>query len=307
MFGVMFRHNDGYPIVLTSEIATASDTFGASVVGFASAIPENYFRRRIAHMFFRVSSDREGRVKRAPYGLAKVEATLLHYGFSRSDVVIASPYKLDRVIGPRTRIVGIYTMDALGLSYGSGILYWILKLADLPYRGLPYIARSFMEVVEHPAIKAHKDHIKVVVGGPATWQLVDTGAWQKLGVDVVYEGSFENYGPVLFERILKGEDVRGRVVNSKPPSVEEVPTIVTPSIGGIVEVTRGCGRGCAFCTPTLSGMISSFPFEGHIDKEIITNIEKGGFKSITLHSEEFFRAGSRLGRWCSAGRAQGRP
>jgi len=68
MFGVMFRHNDGYPIVLTSEIATASDTFGASVVGFASAIPENYFRRRIAHMFFRVSSDREGRVKRAPYG-----------------------------------------------------------------------------------------------------------------------------------------------------------------------------------------------------------------------------------------------
>jgi radical SAM superfamily enzyme YgiQ (UPF0313 family) len=293
IFDVMPKHNDGYLIVLTSEIATASDTFGASVVGFASAIPENYFRRRIAHMFFRVSSDREGRVKRAPYGLAKVEATLLNHGFSRNDVVIASPYKLDRVIGPRTRIVGIYTMDALGLSYGSGILYWILKLADLPYRGLPYIARSFLEVIEHPAIKAHRDHIKVVVGGPAAWQLVDTGAWQKLGVDVVYEGNFENYGPVLFERILKGEDVRGRIVNSRPPSVEEVPTIVTPSIGGMVEVTRGCGRGCAFCTPTLSGMISSFPFEGHIEKEIIINIEKGGFKSITLHSDEFFRYGAK--------------
>jgi radical SAM superfamily enzyme YgiQ (UPF0313 family) len=184
-------------------------------------------------------------------------------------------------------------MDALGLSYGSGILYWILKLADLPYRGLPYIARSFLEVTEHPAIKAHRDHIKVVVGGPAAWQLVDTGAWQKLGVDVVYEGNFENYGPVLFERILKGEDVRGRIVNSRPPSVEEVPTIVTPSIGGMVEVTRGCGRGCAFCTPTLSGMISSFPFEGHIEKEIIINIEKGGFKSITLHSDEFFRYGAK--------------
>ncbi|ABW02670.1 B12-binding domain-containing radical SAM protein [Caldivirga maquilingensis] len=285
--------NYGYPIVLTSEIATASDTYGSSVVGFASAIPDDYFRKRIAHWFFNVSSDREGRVKRAPYGLAKVEASLLNYGFNRDDVIIASPYKLHKVIGPRTRIVGIYTMDALGLSYGSGILYWILKLADLPYRGMPYIARSFLEVIEHPAIKAHRDHIKLLVGGPAAWQLVDTGAWQKLGIDIVYEGSFENYGPMLFERILKGEDIRGRVVNSRPSSIEDVPTIVTPSIGGLVEVTRGCGRGCEFCTPTLNGMISSFPFEGHIDKEIIINIEKGGHKSITLHSEEFFRYGAK--------------
>ncbi|WP_292000162.1 radical SAM protein [Caldivirga sp.] len=285
--------NYGYPIVLTSEIATASDTYGSSIVGFASAIPENYFRKRIAHWFFNVSSDREGRVKRAPYGLAKVEASLLNYGFNRDDVIIASPYKLHKVIGPRTRIVGVYTMDALGLSYGSGILYWILKLADLPYRGMPYIAKSFLEVIEHPAIRMHKDHIKLVVGGPAAWQLVDTGAWQKLGIDIVYEGNFENYGPVLFEKILKGEDIKGRIVNSRPSTIEEVPTIVTPSIGGLVEVTRGCGRGCEFCTPTLNGMISSFPFEGHIDKEIIINIEKGGHKSITLHSEEFFRYGAK--------------
>ena len=284
---------DGYPIVLTSEITTASDTFGASVVGFASAIPENYFRKWIAHRFFRVSSDREGRVRRAPYGLAKVEASLLRHGFSRSDVIIASPYKLDKVIGPRTRIVGIYTMDALGLSYGSGILYWILKLADLPYRGLPYIARSFLEVVEHPAIKRHKDHLKVIVGGPAAWQLVDTGAWRKLGIDVVYEGEFEEYGPQVFERILKGEEVPHIVTAPRPAPMETIPTIVTPSIGGIVEVTRGCGRGCQFCTPTLSGMIKSFPFEGHIEKEMRLNIEVGGFKSVTLHSDEFFRYGAK--------------
>ncbi|MFP3223318.1 MAG: radical SAM protein, partial [Nitrososphaeria archaeon] len=71
------------------------------------------------------------------------------------------------------------------------------------------------------------------------------------------------------------------------------PPIITPSNGGIVEVTRGCGRGCAFCTPNLSGMIRSIPFEGNIEREIRTNIEKGGLTDINLHSEEYFRYGAK--------------
>ncbi|WP_069807863.1 B12-binding domain-containing radical SAM protein [Vulcanisaeta thermophila] len=284
----------GYPIVLTAEIATMSDTYGSSVVGFASAIPENYFRDWVAKHFFRVKSDGEGRVYRAPYGLAKVEATLLAHGYSRDDVIIADPYKLDRVIGPNTRILGIYVMDPLGLSFGSGILYWILKLADLPYRGLPYIAKSFMQVINHPAVKAHRNHLKIVVGGPATWQIVDTNRQGELGIDVVYEGEFEEDGPKLFDAIMRGDNnIPSRVVAHRPVPPEMIPTIVTPSIGGLVEVTRGCGRGCQFCTPTLSGMIRSLPFEGHVDVEMKLNIEKGGFKEITLHSDEFFRYGAR--------------
>ncbi|MFB6470278.1 MAG: B12-binding domain-containing radical SAM protein [Vulcanisaeta sp. AZ3] len=283
----------GYPIVLTGEMATMSDTHGSSVVGFASAIPENYFRDWIAKRFFRVKSDRTGKVRRAPYGLAKVEAALLAHGYTSNDVIIADPYKLDRVIGPNTRIVGIYVMDPLGLSFGSGIVYWILKLADLPYRGLPYIAKSFLEVVEHPAIKRHRGHLKVVIGGPAGWQIVDTGKQGELGIDVVFEGEFEEDGPKLFDDIMKGKDVSSRIVAHRPVPIDMVPTIVTPSIGGMVEVTRGCGRGCQFCTPTLSGSIRSFPFEGHIGREIKLNIEVGGFKEITLHSEEFFRYGAK--------------
>lgn len=56
----------GYPIVLTGEVATMSDTHGSSVVGFASAIPENYFRDWVARRFFRLKSNREGRVFRPP-------------------------------------------------------------------------------------------------------------------------------------------------------------------------------------------------------------------------------------------------
>ncbi len=52
------------------------------------------------------------------------------------DAVIASPYQIHKVIGERTKVVGIYTMDGLGYSYGSGIVYWMAKLAGVYYRGL---------------------------------------------------------------------------------------------------------------------------------------------------------------------------
>lgn len=119
----------------------------------------------------------------------------------------------------------------------------------------------------------------------------------KLGIDVVYEGGeFEEDGPAVFKRLLAGEAVPAVVTARRPVPVDLIPTITTPAIGGLVEVTRGgCGRGgCQFCTPTLSGMIRSIPFEGHVDKEIRINIEVGGgVKEIGLHSEEFFRYGAK--------------
>ena len=286
----MKQRDEGYLIVLTAEIATASDYWGATTVGFINALPENYFKSFIRKLIFRIKSDKEGRVKRAPYGLAKVEAKLLESGFSRNDVIIANPRELDKVIGPRTKILGIYTMDPLGLSYGSGIIYWILKLADLPYRGIPYIARSFLEVLEHPVVKKFRKNLIIIVGGPASWQLVDTGMQSELGIDIVFEGEFEDIGPEVFRRIINGEKVESRIV-AKPAKIESIVPIVTPSIGGIVEVTRGCGRGCKFCTPAQAGNLRSIPFE-IIKKEISLNIEIGKCREITLHSDEFFRYGS---------------
>ncbi len=282
---------EGYKVVLTAEGATASDTLGASVAGFISALPDSYIKPLIARLYFSVRS-KDGRALRAPYGLSKVEASLISKGVvNPDDVVIASPYELDKVIGPRTKVLGIYVMDPLGLSFGSGIVYWILRLAGLPYRGIPFIARSFINVITDPTVKAHRHHMKVVVGGPATWQLTDTGYHRKLGIDLIYDGEFESLGPSTFAKLLNDEPLPP-VISAPPAKIEDIPIIRTPSNGGLVEVTRGCGRGCTFCTPTLSGMIKSLPFEGHIDREIRTNIEVGGIKDINLHSDEFFRYGA---------------
>ncbi|NIV93741.1 radical SAM protein, partial [candidate division KSB1 bacterium] len=83
---------------------------------------------------------------------------------------------------------------------------------------------------------------------------------------------------------LNGEELP-QVVETEPPEPEEIPCIVHPSIFGTVEITRGCGRGCKFCSPTLRRRYS-FPLE-HILKEVELNA-KNGTKMIILASEDIF-------------------
>ncbi len=279
--------NNFHEIVLTSEAAIASDTLGSSLVGFISALPESVLNDTVAKIIFRVSSNADGTVKRAPYGLSKVEAKLKSLGYN---VSIVSPYELNMSIGPNTKLVGIYTMDGMGYSYGSGITYWMLKLAGIKYSGLPFIAKSFRRVLETLNNSPYRSNFKIVVGGPASWQIYDSGLQKELGVDYVFEGEFEKDGPAFIEGILHGVKMPERF-HARPASIEDIVPITTPSNGGLVEVTRGCGRGCAFCTPNLSGMIRSIPFE-IIEKEIEVNILKGNLKDINLHSEEYFRYGA---------------
>lgn len=277
----------GYRIVLTGETATMSDNGGAGLVGFTSALPERWIRGFTEARLFPTHSGPDGRASLAPYGLAKVEASLLSHGFTREDVIIVDPRRLHDVVGPDTTAVGITTMDPMGVSYGIGIVNLMLRAAGMRYKGVPYISRSFFDVVRHPSVTKYKP--KLVVGGPASWQLVDTGSHEPLGVDSVVEGEFEKDGWRLFDAIRGGQAVPKRFWGGIP-TAEEIPPIVTPSIGGQVEVSRGCGRGCKFCMPTLLRWLS-MPYD-LIEKEVRFNLEHGDRRHVLLHSEEFFKYGS---------------
>jgi radical SAM superfamily enzyme YgiQ (UPF0313 family) len=74
-------------------------------------------------IFFPTKSDDEGRLIFAPYSLRKIEAALLEYGFTEDEVIIADPRKLDRVIGPETRAIGLTVHDPLGYSAVSQLNY----------------------------------------------------------------------------------------------------------------------------------------------------------------------------------------
>ncbi|MEM1944883.1 MAG: radical SAM protein [Nitrososphaerota archaeon] len=277
----------GFKIVLTGETAIMSDYGGDTVVGFISALPEQWIRGLVEQRLFPTRSDAHGRMYMAPYGLCKVEATLLDHGFTRDEVIIADPRKLDRVIGPETKVLGITTMDPMGVSYGVGIVNLMLKALGIKFNGLPYISRSFFDVVLHPEVRKYRP--KIVVGGPAAWQFIDTGTHYPLGVDTVFEGEFEHEGWNLIKMAVDGRPLP-KVYRGMTPSVDEIPVIKTPSIGGIVEISRGCGRGCKFCTPTLLRWVS-MPLD-LIEKEVLVNIRNGA-NHIGLHSEEFFKYGSR--------------
>ena len=55
---------------------------------------------------------------------------------------------------------------------------------------------------------------------------------------------------------------------------------------GMVEVMRGCGRGCKFCDVTLRSLRYYSPEK--VKKEIEVNIKKGGSKSAWIHSDDIF-------------------
>ncbi|BDC35525.1 MAG: hypothetical protein EF806_00355 [Candidatus Methanoliparum thermophilum] len=93
----------GIPIVLTADIALMSDYNDSSVFRFMSALPYNYMPEWLADRLFPTKSDDKGRMLTAQYGLCKVEASLLENGFTRDDLIIADPRKLDKVIGRDTK------------------------------------------------------------------------------------------------------------------------------------------------------------------------------------------------------------
>ena len=70
------------------------------------------------------------------------------------------------------------------------------------------------------------------------------------------------------------------------PSVDEIPLIVNPSMHGMIEVMRGCGRGCKFCDVTLRPL-RYYPVEKVI-KEIEINMKYGGLNNAWVHSDDIF-------------------
>jgi len=81
--------------------------------------------------------------------------------------------------------------------------------------------------------------------------------------------------------------LHGRFVNFwDRPDMDDIPDIIEPSMHGMIEVMRGCGRGCKFCDVTLRSL-RYYPPE-KVKKEIEVNIKKGGAKSAWVHSDDIF-------------------
>jgi radical SAM superfamily enzyme YgiQ (UPF0313 family) len=282
------KAGEGYKIVLTASATEMSDynndPFIAFVGGFSKGpIPLWLSRKRL---YPRVENNDDGTAKYAPYGLRKVEAILLENGFDESDIAVVHPYDLEAFIGPDTKVVGLSTMDPLGMGYVSK------TYSSLVGGGEPMNSIEFRNLIRHVSLQRNKP--KVVVGGAGAWQLEYENVIKSYGIDCVVMGESEAVVAELFARAVKGEDPPQVVRIKTSPKDEEIPTIRHASIHGCVEISRGCGRNCQFCTPTMQKR-RDFPLD-KIMREVEVNVREGA-KMITLGTDDIFLYGAKSNRF----------
>jgi radical SAM superfamily enzyme YgiQ (UPF0313 family) len=181
----------------------------------------------------------------------------------------------------------VHAHNPLGIAFATDVytrMYGRLKE--------PVNAAEFRRLITHPAIQKHRDHLKVIVGGPGSWQIEKKNLQDAWGIDCIVDGEAEEIVVPLFESALRGEALP-RKIDGKSPPMEMIPTTHNRSIFGVVEVTRGCGRGCQFCSIALrkEKAFRSITFSRTVRTQVA-----GGAETIMLTTEDIFplRAGTEV-------------
>lgn len=321
-----------YPkVVLSADRTLMSPYRGISLASFFGCAPALDFRRNKSSFWYYILKNQvtprvlfdficnpiehnNGIANYAPYGLRKVEASLIRDGYKREDVVVAHPDHIEQFIGPETEVVGTYEMDPLGM--GPVTMTFTYGRSTMSYDELynRELHRKILKAKEKNGSKA-----KVIVGASGTWQYnYDPKKIEEYGLYAILEGELGGIGPEIdgaggrfFDSLINGDldianpfkknefkveikefikdnkKIHGRFIHyNDEPSVDEIPNILNPSMHGMIEVMRGCGRGCKFCDVTLRPL-RYYPVE-KIQKEIEINMKYGGLKNAWVHSDDIF-------------------
>jgi len=273
-----------YEIVLTTDRTMMSNHHGKEFLGFlatgpAIGIPEKLWLWLAAP---KMKVDELGRPREASYGLRKVEAKLIDAGFKAA---IIDPDHLDKHLDTmKVLMIGHHDFFAYGPPSSE---WWSLTGKE------PVNRISFKRFMESPVVRrAKKRGVRIIVGGPAAWQwLWELELWRKWGVDTVIDGEAEKVIVDLVEKALNNEPLPDYVYVGPrdSPSIEEIPVIKGASVNGLVEIMRGCPRGCKFCSVTLRPL-RYIPLD-IIRKEIRVNL-RAGVKGVILHSEDVLLYGA---------------
>jgi len=248
-------------------------------MGFSTCLPQGILPDWFYFSIFAPPVPRiNGRAVYADYGLRIIEAALADR-FGADEVAVVHPKDLEQVVGPRTEIIGVSGHDFLGINPPTS------EFVDLVDIGPPLNRVKFFELMRKLVMKEKT----VVAGGKAAWQLADEAVMDKLNIDYVLLGEGELTAPELFKAILADEQMP-RIIEGEEPSTDEIPNIRGATIHGLVELSRGCGRGCSFCTPNMQRL--RFKSVEHIVRDVQRNREAGQC-SISLHSEDILRYGAK--------------
>jgi radical SAM superfamily enzyme YgiQ (UPF0313 family) len=254
-------------------------------LGFGTCAPPNAIPDWLySWLFFPPIETKKGMPRAAPYGLRKIEAQLLNEGFN---VLTVAPNHLKEHIG-KAEVLGIHVMDPFGLGPASSTFASIMKKE-------PFLAQYFRALFNSSEVKkAKKRGLCIIVGGPGVWQFHYRPKFAKeYGINCIVEGEAERVIGEIFQAALNGKDLPQyyEVDVKQTPSLEEIPDIAKPSVNGLIEVGRGCCRGCEFCSVTVRPL-RWYPYE-KILREIDVNINVGNINWTCLHGEDVLLYGSK--------------
>ena len=187
---------------------------------------------------------------------------------------------------PKAKVLLLSHHDYFGFGPPSSTFASIFKSE-------PLNARCFRRLMESDTVrKAKNNGLKIIAGGPSAWQFhYREDFMREHGIDCVVEGEGENAVVEIVEKALHNEELP-RFVEVAPkdsPLLDEIPTIRYPSVNGIVEVMRGCPRGCRFCSVTQRPL-RFYPLK-KIEEELKIN-RRAGVKNGILHSDDVLLYGA---------------
>jgi radical SAM superfamily enzyme YgiQ (UPF0313 family) len=272
----------GCRLVLTAPLTETIDHAGYFIQMSMASLPmrmESILNRKYPG-WKHVERNTDATARYMPAGLRVLEASLLRR-YPESDLVCCYPADLPRFIGPKTRVVAVSTHNPIGVTFAAGVYTSIFGSATQPINS-HYAREMFQTLKSSP----YRQGFKVIVGGSGGWQIVQTEAWEDLGVDCVVEGRSESTDIFeLFDRALRGEEIPRRVEVKHPKGRDEIIFPDKRTTFGVVEMTTGCGRRCQFCVPDLNPQID-LP-KDRIMSAVRANVRDGN-RQISLATEDMF-------------------
>src|ERR1044072_9536014 len=172
-----------YPkVVLSADRTLMSPYRGISLASFFGCAPALDFNRSKDSFWYYILKNQvtprvlfdfvcnpighnNGIANFAPYGLRKLEASLLSDGYNPGDVVVAHPDYIDKFIGPETEVVGTYEMDPLGM--GPVTMTFTYGRKQISY---DEFYNKDLHMTINRAKEKNGSKAKVVAGASGTWQ-----------------------------------------------------------------------------------------------------------------------------------------
>ncbi|MDE1869210.1 MAG: B12-binding domain-containing radical SAM protein [Candidatus Micrarchaeota archaeon] len=250
----------------------------------------------------------DGQAKFAPYGMRKLEISMLNQGIKSEDIAVAHPDHLQNFIKDDTEIVAVHTMDPMGLGPTTMSYYALFGGNEMR----PWVRQEWDDLLAKiNALRVGKK-AKLMIGGPGVWEYtILNEEIERHKVDYLFQGEADDIGGHLFQQLTDGQldpnmfnngfitydETFHRMQHKDPrfisrgsgigayPKLEDIPVITKPTTKGLTEVMRGCGIGCDFCEVTLRPL-RYYPID-MIVKELKVNLD-AGYNYAWMHSDEIF-------------------